>query len=123
MKKALLLLAMVVLPFIAFSQHKAEQAYIYNIISFAEKWDDTGLKVDLDNGYKIQPFKDENGKRLKFRTPAAILTYLSSKGWELQSIHVASRGVNNKKSTTFWVIRKACTQEELEQVALEGVRN
>ena len=123
MKKALLLLAMVVLPAITFAQHKAEQAYIYNIISFAEKWNDTGLKVDLDNGYKIQPFKDENGKRLKFRTPAAILTYLSSKGWELQSIHVASRGVNNKKSTTFWVIRKACTQEELEQVALEGVRN
>ena len=114
---------MVVLPAITFAQHKAEQAYIYNIISFAEKWDNTGLKVDLDNGYKIQPFKDENGKRLKFRTPAAVLTYLSSKGWELQSIHVASRGVNNKKSTTFWVIRKACTQEELEQVALEGVRN
>ena len=142
MKKTFLLLAMVALPLLAFSQAEATSevasedivatsevsvatpdAYIYNIITFSGNIHKKGFKAKMDNGRKIRRIKDTNGKRLRFRTPAAALTYLGSEGWELCQDGVSIEGAGNKShTTTYWVIRKRCTQEELEQALAVGVR-
>jgi len=98
-------------------------AYIYNIISFSGNIHKRGFKAKMDNGIKIKRIKDTNGKKLRFRTPAAALTYLASEGWELCQDGVSVKGTGNKsETTTYWVIRKCCTQEELEQALAVGVR-
>lgn len=101
----------------------APNAYIYNIISFSGSIHKRGFKAKMDNGRKIKRIKDANGKNLRFRTPAAALTYLASEGWELCQDGVSVKGAGNKsETTTYWVIRKCCTQEELEQALAIGVR-
>lgn len=98
-------------------------AYIYNIISFSGNIHKRGFKAKMDNGRKIKRIKDANGRKLRFRTPAAALTYLASEGWELCQDGVSVKGAGNKsETTTYWVIRKRCTQEELEQALAVGVR-
>lgn len=143
MKKTFLLLAMVALPLLAFSQTEAvsevisedsvactevcastPDAYIYNIVTFSGNIHKRGFKAKMDNGRKIKRIKDADGKRVRFRTPAAALTYLASEGWELCQDGVSVKGGGNKSHTmTYWVIRKRCTQEELEQALSIGVKH
>ena len=143
MKKTFLLFAMAALPLLGFSQAEVtpeaisedsvatsevcvaatSDAYIYNIVTFSGNIHKKGFKAKMDNGRKIKRIKDANGKRLRFRTPAAALTYLASEGWELYQDGVSVEGGGNKShTTTYWVIRKRCTQEELEQALAIGVR-
>ena len=142
MKKNFLLFAMVVLPMLAFSQTVVTSeavsedsvansevctitpdTYIYNIVTFSGNIHKKGFKAKMDNGRKIRRIKDANGKRLRFRTPAAALTYLGSEGWELYQDGISVQGGGNKShTTTYWVVRKRCTQEELEQALAIGIK-
>lgn len=126
MRKTLLLLIITALPLLAFSQAEGEkQSYIYNIVSFTGNLKTRGFKARLDDGKKVHKLKDENGKKLRFRTPAAALTYFSSQGWEIYIDGVTSMNVGNHRNKTesYWIIRKPCTKEELAQAAEEGLKN
>ncbi len=127
MKKALLLLAIVCLPLFALAQTTEKQYYIYNIVTFSGSLKNEGFKVDLDNGETIEKLKDNNGKTIKFKTPAAALMYLISEGWELYVNGATSQGYSingtgGSDTTSYWIIRKPCTKEEFDKAVKEGVR-
>lgn len=127
MKKALLLLAMVCLPLFASAQTTEKQYYIYNIVTFSGSLKNEGFKVDLDDGKTIEKLKDSKGNKMKFNTPAAALMYLYSLGWELYVNGATTEGamyggIGAKETTSYWVIRKPCTKEELKKTVEDGIR-
>ena len=83
MKKVLLIALVCSLPLFAYTQTAGEGHYIYNVVKLSGNLEKRGFKVKLDDGYKVSRIKDGNGYKIKFRTPAAVLTYLASEGWEL----------------------------------------
>lgn len=127
MKKALLLLAMVCLPLFASAQTTEKQYYIYNIVTFSGSLKNEGFKVDLDDGKTIEKLKDSKGNKMKFNTPAAALMYLYSLGWELYVNGATTEGamyggIGASETTSYWVIRKPCTKEELKKTVEDGIR-
>ena len=127
MKKAILLLAMVWIPLLASAQTTEKQYYIYNIITFFGSLKNEGFKVDLDDGKTIEKLKDSNGKTIKFNTPAAALMYLYSLGWELYVNGATSEGAmaagyGASETTSYWIMRKPCTEEEFDKAVEEGIR-
>ena len=128
MKKTLFLLAMTVLPLIAFSQTEEKQTYIYNIVTFSGSMKKKGLKVNIDNGKEIKRLVDEEGKKIVFKTPAAALMYFLSEGWELyvngsNSRISVSDGDGSSYITSYWIIRKPCTKELFDSTVKEGIKN
>lgn len=127
MKKALLLLAIVLLPLFASAQTTEKQYYIYNIVTFSGSLKNEGFKVDLDDGKTIEKLKDVKGNKMKFNTPAAALMYLYSLGWELYVNGATTEGamyggIGASETTSYWVIRKPCTKEEFEKAVENGIR-
>lgn len=127
MKKALLLLALISLPLLAFAQTEEKQYYIYNIVIFSGSLNTEGFKVDLDDGKTIEKLKDSEGNKIKFNTPAAALMYLYSLGWELYVNGATSEGAmaagyGASSTTSYWIMRKPCTKEELEKAVKDGIR-
>ena len=127
MKKALLLLAMVCLPLFASAQTTEKQYYIYNIVTFSGSLKNEGFKVDLDDGKTIEKLKDSKGNKMKFNTPAAALMYLYSLGWELYVNGATTEGamyggIGASETTSYWIIRKPCTKEELKKTVEDGIR-
>ena len=126
MKKALLLLAMVCLPLFASAQTTEKQYYIYNIVTFSGSLKNEGFKVDLDDGKTIEKLKDSEGNKIKFKTPAAALMYLYSIGWELcvngaTMEGAMANGFGASETTSYWIIRKPCTKEELAKAIENGI--
>ena len=121
MKKALLLLTIVCLPLFVFAQTAEKQYYIYNIISFSGSIDSEGLSVDIDDGKKVKTLKDSNGNTIRFRTPAAVIMYMNSLGWEL-----SEKGEYVKSEIIvpefYWIMRKPCTKEEFDKAVKEGIK-
>ena len=63
----------------------------------------------------------------KSKTPAAALMYFISNGWELYVNGATSEGSivygsGSSETTTYWIIRKPCSKEELEKAVEEGIR-
>ena len=129
MKKTLLLLAFMTLPFFAFSQNVEQEAaeqqveelncYFYNIVTFTGKLNNEGITVDIDDGKEIKKLRDKDGRKMKFATPAAVLMYLASEGWELCADGSTSNS-NNSSNTFYWIIRKPCTKSDLERAVVQG---
>ena len=118
---------MICLPLFAFAQTKEQQYYIYNIITFSGSLKNEGFKVDIDDGKKIEKLKDKNGEKMEFKTPAAALMYLYSKGWELYVNGATSEGemaagYGASKTTSYWIMRKPCTKEEFYKAVEEGIK-
>lgn len=127
MKKFFLLLAVICLSFLSFAQVSESQHYIYNIVTFSGSLKNEGFKVDLDNGKTIEKLKDKEGKKMKFKTPAAALMYFTSEGWELYvngatSEGAVANGYGGSITTTYWIIRKPCTKEEFSKAVEEGIK-
>lgn len=127
MKKSLLLLAMVCLPLFASAQAMEKQYYIYNIITFSGNLKNEGLMVYLDDGKTIEKLKDSKGNKMKFNTPAAVLMYLYSLGWELYVNGATTEGVmyggnGTSETTSYWIIRKPCTKEHFEKAVEDGIK-
>ncbi len=127
MKKFLLILAMISLPFFVTAQTEEKQHYIYNIITFSGSLKNEGFKVDLDDGKTIEKLKDSEGNKIKFKTPAAALMYLNSLGWELYvngatSEGVLAGGLGTSITTSYWIMRKPCTKEEFEKAVNDGLK-
>ena len=126
MKKVLLMAFVCCLPLFAFSQTVEKEHYIYNVVKLTGNLERTRFKVKLDNGKNFKKLKDEDGKIIKFRTPAALLTYLASEGWELyvSGDNILGNHYEHKrghKSESSWIIRRACTKEELDEFLRAGV--
>lgn len=127
MKRLFLLLAIISLSYVVDAQNK----YIYNIISFTGNVKKEGVKVSVDNGKTVDKLKDEEGNTIKFNTIASALMYFTSRDWELyvsdssvsgSGISVNGSGSSVTKTTSYWIIRKQCTEEELNAVLKEGIR-
>ena len=140
MKKALLLSAFMALPFLGLAQTVEQgnveqqavepqveelqveepQYYIYNVVIIAGGMDNEGFDVDIDDGKKIKKLKGEDGKKIKFRTPAAALMYFINEGWEL---HLKGDAINpNGSKATYWIVRKPCTKAEFDVAVKEGIK-
>lgn len=127
MKRLILLLGVISLSFIAGAQNK----YIYNIISFTGNMKKEGVKVYVDNGRTVDKLKDDKGKTIKFNTIASALIYFTAQGWELYSsgqsvsgdgIILNGYGSNSTETTSFWIIRRQCTEEELNECLINGLK-
>lgn len=67
-------------------QSVAEQQYYkYIIVSITGNIKSKGIKVDVDNGQSVDRLKDKDGKKMTFKTPAAVLMYFLSEGWDVNS--------------------------------------
>lgn len=129
MKKTLLLLTFMALPFFTFAQAanqddavqqtQEQKCYLYNIVTFKGSLNNEGFSVDIDDGYEIKKLKDKSGRKMKFTTPAAALMYLASEGWELCANGATS---TNNVTTTYWIMRKPCTKSELDRVVVQGIK-
>lgn len=129
MKKTLLIITLMALPLFSFAQvvdksvveqpAVEQQCYMYNIVTFLGGMNNEGFDVDLDDGKRIKTLKGKDGKKVKFRTPAAALMYFISEGWEL---YVEGVTVNpNDSRTTYWIMRKPCSKAEFDRAVEEGV--
>ncbi|MBR4047666.1 MAG: hypothetical protein IKK07_04320 [Bacteroides sp.] len=125
-KKVLFIFIFASLPLLSFAQEPTKQYYIYNFLTLSETI--TGFRVDIDNGEKVERLKDEKGKVIKFKTPAAVLMYMISKGWELcingdaQEIS-GSNGSSRTKTVTYWLIKKPCSKEEFDNAVIGGIKD
>lgn len=130
MKKTLLIFTLMALPLFSFAQvvdksvveqpAVEQQCYMYNIVTFLGGMNNEGFYVDLDDGKRIKTLKGKDGKKVKFRTPAAALMYFISEGWEL---YVEGVTVNpNDSRTTYWIMRKPCSKAEFDRAVEEGVK-
>ena len=127
MKHIIFFIVFVCFPMLATAQSEATKPYIYNILTFSGSLKKEGFKVDVDNGKEIEKLKDANGKTIKFKTPAAALMYFISQGWELYVNGATSEGamvngIGASETTSYWIIRRPCTQEEFDKTVEEGIR-
>ena len=127
MKKIAIVILLICFPMVLSAQSEGSKHYIYNILTFSGSLKKEGFKVDVDNGKEIEMLKDENGKTIKFKTPAAALMYFISQGWELYVNGATSEGamvngIGASETTSYWIIRKPCTQEEFDKTVEEGIR-
>lgn len=134
MKKVFLLSAFMMLPFLASAQavelpavEKAveqqalgQQYYMYNVVIFPGSMNNGGFDVDIDDGKSIKTLKGKDGKKIKFRTPAAALMYFISEGWELY--FKGDTSFPSDLKMTYWVIRKPCTKAEFDTAVKEGIK-
>ena len=134
MKKVFLLSAFMMLPFLASAQAVelpaveqnveqqalGQQYYMYNVVTFPGSMNNGGFDVDIDDGKSIKTLKGKDGKKIKFRTPAAALMYFISEGWELY--FKGDTSFPNDLKMTYWVIRKPCTKAEFDTAVKEGIK-
>ena len=134
MKKVFLLSAFMMLPFLASAQAVelpaveqaveqqalGQQYYMYNVVTFPGSMNNGGFGVDIDDGKSIKTLKGKDGKKIKFRTPAAALMYFISEGWELY--FKGDTSFPSDLKMTYWVIRKPCTKAEFDTAVKEGIK-
>lgn len=125
MKKILILFLFLFSPLFLVAQDN--NYYIYNIVTFEGDLDKEGIKVKIDDGKSVEKLRDEKGNRIKFNTPASILMYFFSKGWEMFLSGGTSSGgivggIGASSTMSYWVFRKPCTKEEFEKRVEEGIR-
>lgn len=106
-----------------FAQQELKQYYLYNIFSFSGTTADC-FTLNVDDGKVIEKIKDENGKKIRFKTPAAAFNYLISLGWEFyvkgESSASSFQGTASG-STIYWIMRKSCMKEEFEKAIQNGI--
>ena len=101
-------------------QALGQQYYMYNVVTFPGSMNNGGFDVDIDDGKSIKTLKGKDGKKIKFRTPAAALMYFISEGWELY--FKGDTSFPNDLKMTYWVIRKPCTKAEFDAAVKEGIK-
>ena len=125
MKKALIAFLLVFSPLLLIAQDK--NYYIYQIVTFDGDFDKEGLKVKIDNGKTVEKFKNANGNKIKFKTPAAALMYFISEGWDLYitggtTTGGSFQGTGDTSTTSYWIFRKPCSKEIFEKAVEEGIK-
>lgn len=113
MNRLLLLIIAVFFSLNSNAQEACKEYSVYVIVSFEEHMDNTGFTFNIDDGKNVSMVKDENGKKLRLRTPASALTYFESLGWKLCSIEVSKK---DNDDFTYWIFKKPVSKEEYEDM-------
>ena len=106
----------------------AEQQYHkYIIVSITGNIKSEGIKVDVDNGQSVDRLKDKDGKKMTFKTPAAVLMYFLSEGWEMyvngsSTTGGSAGGYGSVSTAPYWIMRKPCTKEEFDTAVKTGIK-
>lgn len=117
MKRGFIILTMSIISLIALAQEKEENYTSYVIVSYNESMDNEHFTVNIDDGKKLDYYRDENGKKAYFRTPAAALTYFQSLGWELCNIDTSPKdGGLAHNYITFWVFKRKVSELEYNRI-------
>ena len=109
-------------------QSVAEQQYYkYIIVSITGNIKSEGIKVDVDNGQSVDRLKDKDGKKMTFKTPAAVLMYFLSEGWEMyvsgsSTSGGSASGYGSVSTAPYWIMRKSCTKEEFDAAVKRGIK-
>ena len=109
-------------------QSVAEQQYYkYIIVSITGNIKSEGIKVDVDNGQSVDRLKDKDGKKMTFKTPAAVLMYFLSEGWEMyvngsSTTGGSAGGYGSVSTAPYWIMRKPCTKEEFDSAVKTGIK-
>lgn len=109
-------------------QSVAEQQYYkYIIVSITGNIKSEGIKVDVDNGQSVDRLKDKDEKKMTFKTPAAVLMYFLSEGWEVyvsgsSTSGGSASGYGSVSTAPYWIMRKPCTKEEFDTAAQAGIK-
>lgn len=109
-------------------QSVAEQQYYkYIIVSITGNIKSEGIKVDVDNGQSVDRLKDKDGKKMTFKTPAAVLMYFLSEGWEMyvsgsSTSGGSASGYGSVSTAPYWIMRKPCTKEEFDTTVKTGIK-
>ena len=83
MKQFIIVLLMLI-PLLGYSQTEDEKKYyIYNIVSFEGEFTKEDFKVFYDDGKDVKRLRNQDGDKMKFSTPAGVLMYFISQGWEM----------------------------------------
>lgn len=91
------------------AQEKILEYSAYVVVSFEEHMDNYNFTVNIDDGKNITTVKDEKGKKRRFRTAAAALTYFDSLGWKLCHVGVSKK---DNDDFTYWIFKKPVSKEE-----------
>lgn len=78
-------------------------------------------KLRIDDGMNFQRVKDENDKKITFKSCAAALMFLTSQGWEYVDSYTnasikGGRGMGGSGVSTYWIFRKPSTKEEVMKI-------
>ena len=124
MKRIIIALLMFI-PLLGYSQTE-EKYFIYNIVSFEGEFTKEDFKVYYDDGKEVKRLRNQDGDKMKFSTPAGVLMYFISQGWEMYlsgstSKGSSSQGTGSSRTSSYWIIRKPCSKEEFEKAAKEAV--
>ena len=109
-------------------QSIAEQQYFkYIIVSITGNIKSEGIKVDVDDGQNVDRLRDKDGKKMTFKTPAAVLMYFISEGWEMyvsgsSTSGSSASGFGSVTTAPYWIMRKPCTKEEFDAAVKRGVK-
>ena len=109
-------------------QSIAEQQYFkYIIVSITGNIKSEGIKVDVDDGQNVDRLRDKDGKKMTFKTPAAVLMYFISEGWEMyvsgsSTSGSSASGFGSVTTAPYWIMRKPCTKEEFDAAVKRGIK-
>jgi len=83
-------------------------------------------KLRIDDGIDPKKAKNKN-KTITFRSFAAALMYLTSQGWELVSNYskvegAMVSGIGSSETSTYWILRRPSSKEEVEQIVKESLK-
>jgi len=125
--KKLIIALLLLIPVVGYSQTTQERYYIYNIVSFEGDFTKEDFKVYYDNGSEVKRLRDDKGEKIKFKTPAGALMYFLSQGWEMYLNGATSKGAmaggyGASSTSSYWILRKPCTKEELENAVEKSVK-
>ena len=126
MKKILLSLFLFVTLSVS-AQNTEQLQYVYHFVEAVRMPLSSYYLVTVDNGVDIQKLQDAEGKNIKFKTPAGVLTYLSYQGWEFyQSVSSTDgyvrNGTGDSSSSVFWIIRKPVTKEDAAKAVKAAIK-
>ena len=109
-------------------QSIAEQQYFkYIIVSITGNIKSEGIKVDVDDGQNVDRLRDKDGKKMTFKTPAAVLMYFISEGWEMyvsgsSTSGSSASGFGSVTTAPYWIMRKPCAKEEFDAAVKRGIK-
>ena len=116
MRKGFLFLIMCI-SLVSYAQEKEEDFSVYVVLSYSAGIDNEDFTINIDDGNAIDYYRDENGKKAHFNTPAAALTYFKSLGWELVTLNT-----DNISPLTYWVFKKPVSKEEYDKVVKNALK-
>lgn len=123
--KRIIIAFLMFIPLLGYSQTE-EKYFIYNIVSFEGEFTKEDFKVYYDDGKEVKRLRNQDGDKMKFSTPAGVLMYFISQGWEMYLSGSTSKGssfqgTGSSRTSSYWIIRKPCSKEEFEKAVKEAV--